>query len=76
MPPHHDFAMPPHALPVRLENRIKFLFASFIISSLFTLTFASVLKFFGIPVNVIIPSSAPIWIGTLTIGYMVQVENN
>ena len=32
------------------------------------------LKFFGIPISVIIPSSAPIWMGTLTIGYMVQVE--
>ena len=71
--PHHKH-IPPHALPIKLENRIKFLFVSFIFSSLFTVTFALALKFFDIPINVIIPSIAPIWMGTLTIGYMVQVE--
>ncbi|MBW2975892.1 hypothetical protein KY347_00440 [Candidatus Woesearchaeota archaeon] len=66
--------IPPHALPVRLENRIKFLFVSFIFSSLFTVAFALTLKVFGVPINVILPSSAPVWMGTLTIGCMVQVE--
>jgi len=72
MPPHQDIA--PHALPIRSENKIKFLFISFIFSSLFTISFALLLKFFEIPLNVIIPSSAPVWMGTLTIGYMVQIE--
>jgi len=74
MPPHNHLNIPPHALPVRNENKIKFLFISFIFSSLFTVTFALALKFFGIPINVIIPSVAPVWMGTLTMGYMVQVE--
>lgn len=71
--PHHEH-IPPHALPIRNENKIKFLFISFIFSSLFTIMVALALKFSGIPINVIIPSTAPIWMGTLTIGYMVQVE--
>ena len=72
MPPHKH--IPPHALPIRNENKIKFLFFSFIFSSLFTIFFALALKFFGVSINVIIPSSAPVWMGTLTVGYMVQVE--
>ena len=71
--PHHDH-IPPHALPIRNENKIKFLLISFIFSSLFTVTFALALKFVEIPINVIIPSSAPVWMGTLTIGYIVQIE--
>jgi len=74
MPPHHEFHIPPHALPIRNENKAKFLLLSFIFSSLFTLIFALALKLFGIPINVIIPSTAPVWMGTLTIGYMVQIE--
>jgi len=71
--PHHE-NIPPHALPIRNVNKIKFLLISFIFSSLFTLTFALALKLFETPINVIIPSSAPVWMGTLTIGYMVQIE--
>jgi len=70
MPPH----IPPHALPIKNPNKVKFLIISFIFSSLFTVTFALALKFVGIPISVIIPSSAPVWMGTLTIGYMVQIE--
>ncbi|MBI2652269.1 hypothetical protein HYX00_02280 [Candidatus Woesearchaeota archaeon] len=66
--------IPPHALPIRNENKIKFLFISFIFSSLFAMSFALALKFFEIPLNVIIPSTAPVWMGTLTIGYMIQIE--
>ena len=73
MPLHHE-PIPPHALPIRNRNKVKFLFISFIFSSLFTISFALALEFFGIPINVIIPSSAPVWMGTLTIGYMVQIE--
>lgn len=72
MPPHKH--IPPHALPIRNVNKIKFLFISFIFSSLFTVLIAFTLKSFGIPINVIIPSSAPVWVGTLTIGYIMQVE--
>ena len=74
MPQHKHFHIPPHALPIRNENKIKFLFISFIFSSFFTIAFALALKFFNIPINVIIPSTAPVWMGTLTIGYMVQIE--
>ena len=72
MPPHSH--IPPHTLPIRNVNKITFLFISFIFSSLFTMSFAFILKFFGIPINVVIPSSAPVWMGTLTMSYMVQIE--
>ena len=78
MPPpehrHPHISILPHALPIRNANKIKFLFVSFIFSSLFAVTFALALKFFGISINVIIPSTAPVWMGALTIGYMVQIE--
>lgn len=74
LPHHHKFHIPPHALPIRNGNKVKFLLTSFVFSSMFTATFALALKFFSIPINVIIPSTAPVWMGTLTIGYMVQVE--
>lgn len=76
MPPHEHWhkPIPPHALPIRNRNKVKFLFFSFIFSTLFVAVFAMSLKFYGIPISVIIPSSAPIWMGTLTIGYMVQIE--
>ena len=74
MPQHKHFHIPPHALPIRNENKIKFLLISFIFSALFTIIFALALKFSGIPISVIIPSSAPVWMGTLTVGYMIQVE--
>ncbi|TKJ17250.1 hypothetical protein CEE44_01820 [Candidatus Woesearchaeota archaeon B3_Woes] len=72
MVPHEH--IPPHALPIRNVNKIKFLLISFIFSTFFTILVAFTLKLFEIPINVIVPSSAPIWIGTLTIGYMVQIE--
>ncbi|MBI2657984.1 hypothetical protein HYX08_04795 [Candidatus Woesearchaeota archaeon] len=79
MPPHHEpsaahLHIPPHALPIRNENKIKFLFISFVFSSLFALGFALSLRFSGISINVIIPSTAPVWMSTLTIGYMMQTE--
>ena len=70
----HEFHIPPHALPIRNENKVKFLLISFVFSSVFMVIFALALKFFNIPINVIIPSAAPVWMGTLTIGYMVQIE--
>ena len=72
MPPHEH--VHPHALPIRNANKTKFILISFIFSSLFAIIFALALKFFEIPINVIIPSTAPIWMGTLTIGYVVQIE--
>jgi len=66
--------MHPHALPIKNKNKIKFIFVSLIFSTFFVFLFALALNFFGIPVTVIIPSSAPIWMGTLTVGYMVQIE--
>lgn len=59
---------------VMKNNRIKILVYSFVISSLFTLLFALTLNLVEVPINVIIPSSAPVWMGTLTVGYMVQIE--
>ena len=74
MPHHHKFHIPPHALPIRNGNKIKFLITSFVFSSLFAVAFGLILKSFEIPITVIIPSTAPVWMGTLTIGYIVQVE--
>jgi len=69
--PHHEHIH--HQLPNH-TNRPKSIFFSFLISSLFAITFALALRFFGISINVIIPSTAPVWMGALTIGYMVQAE--
>lgn len=77
MPPHHEHwhgHVPPHALPIRNANKVKFLFFSFIFSTSFATAFAMLLRVQGISIEVIIPSSAPIWMGILTIGYMVQIE--
>lgn len=74
MPHNHKFHIPPHALPVRNKNKVRFLLISFVFSSVFTMAIALALNFFEIPINVIIPSTAPVWMGTLTIGYMVQIE--
>ena len=74
MPPHEHIHLPPHALPVRNSNKVKFFMISFIVSSMFAVLFALALNLFGISVNVIVPSTAPVWMGILTIGYMVQVE--
>ena len=74
MPPHEHIHIPPHALPIRNSNKIKFFMISFVFSSLFALSFALVLNLYRISVNVIVPSAAPVWMGILTIGYIVQVE--
>ena len=74
MPVHPEFNIPPHALPIRNENKVKFLVVSFLISTLVTIFFALLLNFVKIPITVTLPTSAPIWIGLTTIGYMVQVE--
>ncbi len=64
----------PHALPVRNVNKARFLAVSVACSSLVTAAFMGALLFSGIQISVIIPSSAPIWMGTLTLGYMMQIE--
>ena len=74
MPPHNEFRIPPHALPIKNRNKIKFLVISFLVSTLITLLFAFLANFYKIPITVILPTSAPIWIGITTIGYMVQTE--
>lgn len=74
MPPHHEFIIPPHALPIRNRNKVKFLVISFLVSTTITLLFDLLLYFYKIPTIVILPTSAPIWIGLTTIGYMVQIE--
>jgi len=70
MSPHEHIS--PHALPIRNENKTKVLLISFIFSSFFTLFFALILKLSGITINIILPSSAPIWMGILTVSYMFQ----
>lgn len=67
--------VPPHALPVRNNNKVRFMILSITFSLMITVAFAFALKLFGIPVTVIIPSIAPILMGTITLGYMVQIEN-
>jgi len=61
-------------MPKRIFNRLVALSISFTVSALFTVLFATILASFAIPITVIIPSSAPVWMGTLTIGYMVQMQ--
>ncbi len=74
MPAHEHIHIPLHALPIKNANKVKFFMMSFVFSSLFALSFALALYLFGISVNVIVPSTAPVWMGILTIGYMVQIE--
>lgn len=57
----------------RYENKLKSLFISFLFSSFFAVLFALALKSFGVSTNVIIPSTAPVWMGILTTVYMVQI---
>lgn len=67
MPPHEHMH---HASYIRDKCKIKSLLISLVFSSLFATLFALTLRFFEIPISVIIPSTAPVWMGTLTIGYM------
>ncbi len=53
-------------------RKIKPLMIGLICSSAVTSCFVLVLSIGGIPAGAIIPSSAPIWMGTLTLGYMVK----
>lgn len=69
MPPHEHLH---HALHIRNEDKIKPLLVSFGFSSLFATIFALALSFFEISISVIVPSTAPVWMGTLTLSYMVQ----
>lgn len=82
-PPHEEIlerlnriCMPPHALPIKNANKVKFLVISLLASTSLTFGFALLLNHFNIPIIVILPTSAPIWVGLTTIGYMVQTENN
>ncbi|MBC8495974.1 hypothetical protein H8D36_07495 [archaeon] len=70
----HEHPIPPHALPVKNKNKVKFMLTSMIYSALFTVGFAFALFACTIPLNVIIPSSAPVWMGTLSLAYMMQIE--
>ena len=46
----------------------------FACSTLFTMVLAILLKIIGIPITVILPTSAPIWIGIATMVFMVLKE--
>lgn len=69
--PHHDKVSYAFETRNRYESKTKPLMIGLICSSAVTSCFVFVLSVGGIPAGVIIPSSAPIWMGTLTLGYMV-----
>ncbi len=66
--------IPPHALPIRNKNKVKFLGISIVTGSLITLLVGATLYLINIPMTTIIPSCAPILMGTITMSYMMQVE--
>ncbi len=70
----HHHKQPPHALPVRNKNKLTFLGLSIVVSTAVTSAFASIMSVFGIPITVVLPTSAPILMGFTTIGYMMQTE--
>jgi hypothetical protein len=72
MPPHDK--IPPHALPIKNKNKAKFLGISIVISSTVTFLVGIALSLLNIPLTTIIPSSAPILMGTTTMSYMMQIE--
>ncbi len=77
MPPKHHH--PPHLMPPHLRkpkhgSMFGVILISFLVSSVFTIIVASIMAYFKISWNVIIPSMAPIWIGIATISYMAQTQ--
>lgn len=76
LPPHlhkPGHPMPPHE---RFKGEAwKRLVASVVVGTVVTAVFASLLfYFFQISINVVLPASAPIWIGTATIFFMALSE--
>ena len=68
MPPH------PHALPVERANKVRFLAQSLIWALILAFTLGISLYNAGIPIGTVLPTCAPIWIGILSLGYMMQTE--
>ena len=66
--PHHKHL---HIQKFR-KSKIVNVISSFVLASLFTFYFATILGSFGMAIEVVIPSSAPIWIGSLNIIYKIQ----
>jgi ABC-type bacteriocin/lantibiotic exporter with double-glycine peptidase domain len=58
----------------KVKNRIKSATLGFIVSTTFTAIMASIMLASGIPIFVILPTSAPIWIGISNITYMLLSE--
>ncbi len=57
-----------------IEEKTRSLLIGLTCSSVLTSCFVITLSISGIPAGVIIPSSAPIWMGTMTLGYMVTIK--
>ena len=60
MPPHHS----------HYKNRLYSMIAGLTLSSAMTFVAAFVLQATGIPITVILPTLAPIWIGIATLTFM------
>ena len=65
MPPHHN----PH-----YGNRMKAMLVGFALSTAISLVAGTTLNHFQIPVTVILPTLAPIWIGITTLTFMLFAE--
>lgn len=77
-PPHHRHPKPPHP-HVKPPHRGKKgqstrLLASIIVGIGITSVVAAVMWSYGIPINTILPTSAPILIGAITLAFMAQSQ--
>lgn len=64
--------MPPH--PPHRKTRLRTLTVSVLTGLAVTAVFALILKSYGIPTTVILPTSAPIWMGFSTMFFTVRRE--
>jgi len=65
--------MPPHHKP-HFGNRIGAMFMGFIAATFAAVSAGFALKSIGIPITVILPTMAPIWIGITTLTFMLLAE--
>ena len=65
--------MPPHPQP-HYNNRLKSMVIGFALSTIVALIAGFALASIGIPVTVILPTLAPIWIGITTLTFMLFAE--
>lgn len=74
--PHEHLPRPPHEpphppRPLHEHKKGGIVISSVIIGTAVTLVFAIILYFFNVPITIIIPAAAPIWIGAISLSYTV-----